>query len=174
MRNLLSLILVCCFGFTLAGYFPVFVVLQHQTCLEKNRLIEHGLPGENIHKIEFSQDAEINWEAPGKEFRLNGSMYDVVRKVLQKDKIIFYCINDDEEQSLFDALESLVSEQTDDEKSSKGKTVQLLSKVFSQHYISPDPESISFYATSSKVYFIYWASPHQSFSEPQSPPPDLT
>ncbi|HEX7904937.1 MAG TPA: hypothetical protein VF487_13765 [Chitinophagaceae bacterium] len=47
-------------------------------------------------------DQNIHWEEEGKEFFLNGEMYDVVITKTMDGKVMLYCINDKKEKSLID------------------------------------------------------------------------
>ncbi len=51
----------------------------------------------------------IEWEEEGKEFWLNGNLYDVVKKQETADSITFHCINDKQEKTLFANLEELIT-----------------------------------------------------------------
>ncbi len=53
----------------------------------------------------------IEWEEEGKEFWLNGNLYDVVKKQETADSITFHCINDKQEKTLFANLEELITRQ---------------------------------------------------------------
>ena len=45
---------------------------------------------------------EIRWEDKGKEFSLNGVMYDVAKIIKKNDRTYLYCINDKKEKELLD------------------------------------------------------------------------
>lgn len=62
-------------------------------------------PADSCVSICLEEHAQqIHWEEEGKEFSLDGKMYDVARVVKQKDKTIIYCIADSKEDDLLSQL----------------------------------------------------------------------
>ncbi len=173
MKKILSLFLVICIGLTLAGFYPVFVALQHQTRQAIKHRIKLGVPEKDIHKFTFAENEKINWVRPEKEFRLNNEMYDIVKQESRDGKTIFYCINDKEEKALFTLLDDLVKQQMNDGNSPKGKTTHLLMKLFSQPYISPELIPIIPHQSITQLYFEHQFSVQQLFAGLDTPPPEL-
>ena len=173
MRKILSILLVLSICFTAVGFYPVFIKLQYQVRQEIKHRIKKGIPETELHKITFAQNEKIDWVRDGKEFRLKGEMFDVVRKEILNGNTIYHCINDKEEKALFAILDELVKEQMQDEESSEGSTAQLLFKIFSQTCITP----VAFILEFSYSYIIMTF--HVNFDLPQVflamdfPPPDL-
>ncbi len=99
--------------FNISGYFVTFKIAQHSVKKEIRRKIKSHLPETELAVFTFSI-ADLNkleWEEKGKEFWLNGNMYDVVKKQETADSITFHCINDSQEKSLFANLEELINRQ---------------------------------------------------------------
>ena len=72
----------------------------------------------------------IEWEEEGKEFWLNGNLYDVVKKQETADSITFHCINDKQEKTLFANLEELITRQMN----SDAQTNNTSLKKFQSYY----------------------------------------
>ena len=58
-----------------------------------------GLPESSLEVIAGDQK-NIIWEEEGKEFSLNGLLYDVVKTRIMDGKIFIYCVNDAKEEEL--------------------------------------------------------------------------
>lgn len=63
--------------------------------------IRAGVPDESLAVFEKKLiDPHVTWNKKGKEFILNGEMYDVVREKDINGKTFIYCIKDSEEKKL--------------------------------------------------------------------------
>ena len=73
--------------------------------------IRRGVPDEELTKIIVTEEDSktITWEEKDKEFFMNGNMYDVVRCQINEGKIIYYCIVDEKESSLYKQLNNNIS-----------------------------------------------------------------
>lgn len=61
-----------------------------------------------METISFPHDSAIQWEKEGKEFMLNGKLYDVISSKKTKSSIVFKCISDaKEDQVVYSYLKSL-------------------------------------------------------------------
>lgn len=72
----------------------------------------------DIFVLEEYKD-KIKWEEQGKEFYLDGEIYDVVRTKEQGDKTVLYCLKDTKEQQLLDHLVKLVKDTRKNSRSGK-------------------------------------------------------
>ena len=114
----------------LGGYFVFFKAEQFALRREMKERIKSSLPESELQHFAFSKQetSDINWERKGKEFRLNGKMYDVVRTHATGDTIHFYCLQDDKETKLFAGLDQLLKKEGTAGKS--GKIAGGLLKIF--------------------------------------------
>ncbi len=173
MKRAFSLILICCIGFTIAGYYPVFKMLQYHVRQEIKHRIKAGLNESELQIITFKKQDHIDWVRPGKEFRLNENFYDVVRKEVNRDKIIFYCINDQQEKALFATLDHMVKNNLNDGQTEEGQTVQLLCKIFTEEYFIQET-TIYFYTSGVELcYPFHDYTEMPGFYTTEFPPPDL-
>jgi len=173
LKKFISISLVFCIGFSIAGFYPVFVNLQYQARQEIKFRIKQGIPDSEIHRIVFDANEKINWVRDGKEFRLKNQMFDIIRKEIVSGQVIFYCINDKQEEQLFANLDELVAKQLNDENSSKGNAARLLLKIFSQTYVIAETWVFKGNSVSLKVAFFYECNLTSVILETETQPPDL-
>ena len=159
--------------FSIAGFYPVYVILQLQARQEIKMRIKQGVPESEIHKIVFAVNEKINWVRKGKEFSFKNQLYDVVRKEYLKDHVIYYCINDKQEEKLFAGLDEMVRKQMADKDSSQGNTAESFSDLFSQIYVAVEPFRFAGMISSSKTFFDHQCTVISRHLETESQPPDL-
>ena len=61
-------------------------------------IIRSQLPESSLHKL--VDGAHLKWEEKGREFFLEGEMYDVVKKKIENGVTVYFCIKDKEEEKL--------------------------------------------------------------------------
>ena len=172
-QRILSLILIICISCTVAGFYPVFKMLQYRVRQEIKHRIKSGLSDKELRVITFRKNDTIDWVRPGKEFRYDGQYYDVVRKESDGNKLVFHCINDRQEKSLFATLDQMVKSNLNDGTTSEGQAVQLLCKIFTETYYCQQT-TFCFLTSSDGVFY-----PRYKFTElqvcraPECPPPDF-
>jgi hypothetical protein len=133
------------------------------------------IPENLLTKIRIiDNDKTIQWEEKGKEFRLNGEMYDVVKTKYEDGVEYMFCLADKNEDIVLDALEKLIRSNTDNT-SQQGKhhspaKIMIPDWVLELQIATPAGENA---ATAQTVYFTYKDSLQYSFIEIISPPPDL-
>jgi hypothetical protein len=119
MYKLKNISFACIALLVLGSYFlvPYIIFKFKQTAIRKEikKTIKAGIPKNEM--IRFSQE-ELNaaeWEKPGKEFWLNGNLYDIVKTEKHNEIIYYWCINDDQEKELFATLDNLVGKRMNKE-----------------------------------------------------------
>lgn len=175
MKKILSIFLLSVFLFDLFGYFPLFKIAQYKIQKEVKKLLKGSIP-ENEQVVITVLSKKINnldWEKEGKEFRYNGTMYDVIKTETKGKFVYYHCINDKQETQLFVHLEDLVNQQMNNDKSPIGKTAKNIAKMFSAFkYI----HSSGFIFTPNYSYisknFFYSTFFHPVFLEVFIPPPE--
>lgn len=118
------LLLILLFNFS--GHFVTFKITQRSIKKEIKRKIKNHLPETELAVFTFSLSDlnKIDWEEKGKEFWLNGNMYDVVKKQENADSISFHCINDKQEKELFANLEELINRQMNSDAQSNNTSLK--------------------------------------------------
>lgn len=71
-----------------------------------------------FEKMDYeNRSSKMDWKDKD-EFRMNGGMYDIIKKEVMNDSVYLYCILDSEESRLYSLLDKLIeddSEKSDDE-----------------------------------------------------------
>ena len=96
--------------------------MRHQQHEQKEAIKEkifQQLKDDELQVISPADGQNIDWEEDGKEFHLNGEMYDVVKKKVVSGKEVLYCINDKKEKTLIDQYNLITKHNSSSDK--KGK-----------------------------------------------------
>jgi hypothetical protein len=157
------------------GYFVFFKAEQFALRCEMKERIKSSLPESQLQHFAFSKQktSSLDWERRGKEFRLNGKMYDVVRTEAKGDTIHFYCLRDDKETKLFAGLDQLLKKEATAGKS--GKMAGGLLKIFFSFNSLP----VSGYTLPSycfedvKTFPLFILNSSTCVAEVYAPPPEL-
>jgi hypothetical protein len=148
------------------GYYFVYTIHQHilKEDIEKE-LLSH-LPDSSLELI-IAEDVsdKLEWQERGKEFSLNGEMYDVARMEQKDGKNHLYCINDKKEKQLLDNLVKAVTKDHDSKKP-RNNVKPVLTDLF-MATILETPKIVS----GSFAYELLDVSIISSFKEIKSPPP---
>jgi hypothetical protein len=92
------------------GYYFIYSIQQRIIKDQVERKLLAQIPEASLEKI-IAEDfaGKIFWKEKGKEFSLDGVMYDVVRIKNEDGKTSLYCINDKQEKLLIDELVKMVN-----------------------------------------------------------------
>jgi hypothetical protein len=118
MKRIIPSILIFFILYSVCGYHILFRVQLFTVHREMKQIIRRGIKDEEliILRVADNSTSAIQWIKRGKEFRLKGEMYDVV-KALKKDHIsILYCIMDSKEKQLIARYEKAHRHQKPEQK----------------------------------------------------------
>jgi hypothetical protein len=129
-KRLASILILAAFLFTICGYYPVFKVQQSRIRREIKNLIKGNIPESELHLLSFTEKgaAQIKWAKEGKEFHYQNHLYDIVKYKKENGSVVYFCINDTEEEQLFANLDNLVKNQMDTGHDG-GKTIKNILKT---------------------------------------------
>ena len=148
------------------GYYFVYTIHQHIIKEEIERELLAHVPDSSLELvIEEDHSDKLEWEEKGKEFSLNGDMYDVARIEIKDGKTYLYCINDKKEKEILDNLVKAVNKNHDNKKERNN-----VKPVLTDLIIISQVESEKIFSDSSP-YGTFNVSPVSSFREIKSPPP---
>lgn len=121
MKKLATFSLLAVFLFNSIGYYLTFFAVRAH---HKNAIVYHlklSIPEKQLRAFTFEKSAvnQIVWESKGKEFFLNGDLFDVVRTTETASTITYHCISDSLESKLYDLLTEFSSENSE-KQSNKG------------------------------------------------------
>jgi hypothetical protein len=120
--------------------FGMFELVQTNLRSESTERINRGIPQHQQVIFRFGvedyrdKSSQINWKDKD-EFRLDGKMYDIIKKETSGDSVYLYCIIDREESDLYSILDKLIED--DSENSDKENRIN---NYFS-HFYSYSPQN---------------------------------
>lgn len=175
MKKAASIFLLGIFLFNIVGYFIVFKVAQLEARKEIKTKIKLGIPDRELTAIEFKKSdlPNIHWEKENKEFYYQDKLYDVVKKDEKSACVIFYCIDDKQEQVLFSSLDEHVNTFITSHNSKSNSSSKKLNEHVVKIYFS-NSFDFKFITNSNLVSYSFSAKNYPSeFPEINSPPPEF-
>ena len=106
MKRLFSFLFLIVFIWLLAGFFIYFEIERHHVRKDIKRAIKHSLPQNQYKQFNFTEKEfkELTW-INDHEFKMNGRLYDVVKKYKNRLGYSVSCIDDIQETVLFAQLD---------------------------------------------------------------------
>ena len=148
------------------GYYFIYTIHQHIIKEQIEKQLLANIPDASLEIINAEQFAEkIEWEEKGKEFSLDGILYDVVRIKKSDGKTFLYCINDKQEKQLLENLAKAVNA-NHSSKQEKNNIKSLLVDLVCMN----DEEQSTFFSVPS-AYSRFNVILVSSFEEINIPPP---
>ena len=152
-----------------AGYYFFYTVRLSQVREEMKERLCANLPVSSLELI-IQDNKTISWQEPGREFYLDGRLYDVAMRKMVNGKIWLYCINDKKEGQLVQDIAKMVRSSGDN--NTDGKTGRQMLKLQLNDYIVHSIEKIIHIAQNEKQqYFDFDASTPSAIAEVTVPPP---
>ena len=146
------------------GYYFVYTIQQHIIKEEIERELLTQIPDSSLDVVvEEDHSGKLEWEEEGKEFSLNGDMYDVARIEIKDGKTYLYCINDKKEKEI---LNNLVKAVNHDSKKERNNVKPVLTDMIIIATVEPEKTF-----SDSSPYGSLSVSPVSSFKEITIPPP---
>jgi hypothetical protein len=164
MRKFIALAFIPLLLFNIGGYYLWFSALQLSAQKEIKTEIKKGIADKDLTLVisDNTSASTIHWIKPGKEFRMNGEMFDIVRIKKVDQKLYYYCLNDKVEKKIIAAFEKT--------KSSRKDTEKKLKRTFT--FTCYIPSVIQSKYLSTEVHFALTIASFTSYStDIHSPPP---
>ena len=154
-----AIVLILILIFHFSGGNLLFHIQRQRIRKEIKTRIKQGVPKSEMRVFTFSLKGgdlkNLQWHEDH-EFRYEGHMYDIVHRKTVGDSITFYCINDDQETTLFAHLDELTQK-----KSASGparKNNELISQGLSLFYLTGHeihlPPCITFFKQITNPYIF--------------------
>lgn len=172
MKRVVSILILLFVLTGTAGIQFIFSSLEYSIKKDIKHRIKNGVPENDLHVFSFNDHEEPVWVKPGKEFRINGAMFDVVRQEKNEEGVTYYCISDIQETMLFATLGQFTRENLTDEDSPTGSSLRMAFK----QYVCEDlrPVVVSMLSeTSIQQSFYYFMAVKSSDPDAECPPPDF-
>jgi hypothetical protein len=152
MKRLLSILFLFIFLFNLSGYFIVFKIEEFAIEREMKAYIKKNISDIELEKVIIADSVIASSSCfrytEENEFVYNGKYYDVVRKTSDIGMTIFFCINDSDEEKLFESLQDYIRQNSDQDTPSRNKSVNLEKNIIKEAL--PDDHPFCFCSFSSK------------------------
>jgi hypothetical protein len=177
-KSLTFLLLIILLLPTVGSYIS-FNLRQKAIKKELKRKIKHGVPSSELISIvltsEITRSKSFSWHN-SHEFKLNGKMYDIIKKAKKGEQIVYKVVCDDEESKLFAQLESDLKDAFSNDPVQKSNGFKFYSFLKQIYFI--DYELISFF----NINFIEikeYSKPNvktytNEFLKQTSPPPEFS
>jgi len=150
------------------GYYFIYTIHQHIIKEQIEKQLLANIPESSLEIINAEQFADkIEWEEKGKEFSLDGILYDVLRIKKSDGKTFLYCINDKQEKQLLDNLAKAVNANHGN-KQEKNNIKSLLLDL-----VCMNEEGESGFFSVPSTYSCFNATLVSSFEEINIPPPKV-
>ncbi len=173
MKKATSYILLFLLFFTLIAYLPAVKLIQYNIRKEIKHHIKQSLDESELSLIRINKNTPLDWKKKDKEFRFKGKMYDIVKKRIENDDILYYCIYDEQESKLFEHLDQYVAYFLGEHPKQEKNIYHFLQKL-ELIYTTPFQQQITsdlpfFLWTFKKITHLY----QFNFVELNTPPPKL-
>lgn len=176
MKRLISFLFLIIFIWQLAGFFIYFEIARFHVRKDIKRAIKHSLPQNKFKQFNFTNEEfkYLTW-INEHEFKMNGRLYDVVKKNKSNVGFSVYCIDDIQETVLFAQLdEATVSNLNNQPEKAPLKSFV---KLFKLAYIEPDDTHTGHAKTkiTEQNNYFFYQSLYSEFKKQKllQPPQDL-
>jgi hypothetical protein len=140
------------------GSVHLFILKIYQTQHSKNIFlsIEKGMIKDDLILFKFNKyDLEkglsyLEWIEEN-EFRIDGEMYDVVKREVKKDSIYLYCLHDKTESILYSGIVKIFNRLFGDGPGNDGNST-IINNLLSELYFNTATEFSKFYLEESNRY----------------------
>lgn len=173
MRPAIFIILFSLLGISVFGIYPAFCLLKCHARAEIKKQLKNGFKAGELTRICIDEhQANLVWEEQGKEFHLNGKLYDVVSQWTTGRVTVYYCLNDQQELRMLRLLADNIHLQLSNDHSPTGRTASHLFKMLFLDYIAPaqlDYITGRFFKAS--TYHFARCTHPSALNAPAAPPP---
>lgn len=109
MRKSFTILLLFIFLVGQYGYYCYSAYEIHKAKEAAHQQLLKQVPENLLDKISLDGNNAIQWEEEGKEFRLNGKMYDIAKAIIENGKVYFLCLADEKEDLALSVMANAVS-----------------------------------------------------------------
>lgn len=108
LKKTISIFLLSIFLFNSIGYYAVFKFSEYQIKKIAKRAVFAHLDDSQYEIITIKKNNldEIEFKEDGKEIIYKDQLYDIGKKTETENEIVFYCINDKDEEALITSLKT--------------------------------------------------------------------
>ena len=148
------------------GYYFFYAYEQHVIRKDVKEELLAGIPESTLEVFVAEQYGNnIEWEEKGKEFYLEGNLYDVAKIKEKNGKTFIYCLNDKKEKELLKDLAKTVHDNHGNGKSEK-QTIKNQLSVYVLYKVEYEPSPISFSTSQYHSYNTVFTSFRKEIAAP--------
>ncbi|NUM72403.1 MAG: hypothetical protein HUU43_16280 [Ignavibacteriaceae bacterium] len=174
MKKTVISLLILLLIFNAGGY--LFIYWQMQQAFKKAGLRKIAAQWDDSQLVKItmrgdytSEGEYITWVKPH-EIRVNGSLFDIVRKKAQGSDTVLYCISDKDEDALEAAFISGIEKNKDN---GKGNALKNLLSILNLTGVVEGNFILKDYRKPDNIFTLYTEVETYPIKEITSPPPDL-
>jgi hypothetical protein len=141
LKRTLSILLILLLVFNSAGFVLVYYELLYIFQLDAKTSLSSYVPDELLTEIIIHKDGlnrEIEWIDDG-EIKVNGKMFDILRRENQGDDTVLVCVSDDKENKLQEIFEESFNKSFNPS-ASKTPAVNIL-KILIKNALAPETKN---------------------------------
>jgi len=172
LKRTIAIVFVILYAYNIAGYLAVFKAMQYHVHTDIKRQIKEAVPQEDLVLITIPKGEEraLHW-IKEHEFRYMGDLFDIVRYRSQCDTTYYYCINDAQEELLFENLDAHIRTQMNADGTAQ-KAADMFKNITKDYFL----QSLTF-SLFPPAGIILITTPHLFFAsftpDVQTPPPRI-
>jgi archaellum component FlaF (FlaF/FlaG flagellin family) len=171
LKRSVTILIIFILFFAQFGYRYIYLIKQYQLKEEAEEKLITLISDDQFEQINFEDNRKnINWEEEGKEFTLNGQMYDVAKTKIVEGKTILFCLNDEKEEQLVEDM--LKKIQSNNDSSPAGKHGKHIIKFQLSDFTLVSIKPLSHNVFLNHGYRYYTAAIHAAIKEVNTPPPN--
>ena len=122
MKKTISILFLSVYILSQIGHHLVFTLAKWNAKQIISEQLKSNIVDDIVEMI--PDNPKIHWESKDAEFELSGIMYDVVKKEVINNNIIYYCINDEKEGSLLQVYNKWIqSDKSNDAQKQQSKVL---------------------------------------------------
>lgn len=174
MKKILSIFLLSIFLFNTAGYYFAFKVVQWQTKVDMKTYIQSGQFNSQLTVISIDKSELKDLERiDEKEIKYKNQFYDIVFSKQTCTSVIYYCINDKQEENLFSYLNDHIKTHVSDKplKNESGKKIS--ENVVKLYFFNEKIEYPQFLIKSNNGFTPYYLNYNSFQLSTSTPPPEF-
>lgn len=172
LKKIIPILFLVTILFSQVGYYLISIVQQHLT---KEAMEEHILANipENCLTVFNAEANNIIWEEEGKEFSINGELYDVAKTRIINGKTFLYCISDSKEEQVLLDRSNAVKSGTDQNANSNKQSSHSVKFQLSDYLFTGIEKSTGITQPASHEYSDFTVAIVSSVKKVITPPPNF-
>ena len=171
MKRSITIFVLSLLFFSQIGYRIIYLIQQHELKEAAEARLLSAVNSDQFEQITEEDNLNnIVWEEAGKEFSLNGQLYDVAKKEVVNGKTILYCLNDKKEEQLVE--EMIKKERSNADNTSGNKDGKHTIKFQLSDFTEPAQNTLFATIKIIQTYREYTAPVHWVIKEVNTPPPN--